>query len=203
MRRYRRISALLVALACLPACVATGTKILESWAAPAAGRLAFSKVVAVCICKDSQLRRTVEDGMVRNIEMYNTKAVAAYAALSDQDLRDIQKAKEDLRPQGFDGAVVGRFADLNAQSAWVPGAYPNEFYSLSAFYGASLPLLAGPSYTPSSGSFRIQVNVYSIRDEKLMWSGQSETLSPASIPDLIDAVSKAVAGDLKRHGLIK
>jgi hypothetical protein len=49
----------------------------------------------------------------------------------------------------------------------------------------------------------IETNVYSVTEDKLLWSGLSETFNPANTVQLVTDVAKAVRGALQKQGLIQ
>jgi hypothetical protein len=51
-------------------------------------------------------------------------------------------------------------------------------------------------------TFRLETNLYSVATADLVWSGQSETLNPESLTDVIDSMTAAVAKKLKEEKLI-
>jgi hypothetical protein len=48
----------------------------------------------------------------------------------------------------------------------------------------------------------LETNLYSVATSGLVWSGQSETVNPESIPDARDSMTAAVAKKLKEEKLI-
>jgi hypothetical protein len=48
----------------------------------------------------------------------------------------------------------------------------------------------------------IQTMVYSMKQNKLVWSGQSKTTNPSNVDSLVKEVAHAVAGEMKKGGLV-
>ena len=103
-----------VAGACAPS-----TRITQSWKDPASTNLKFDKIVAVCMCKDAALRRSVEDEMVKRIR----NSVASHTILREDEGRDPERARQVFQEKGFDGAVVARLVGVDETSRVSPGAY--------------------------------------------------------------------------------
>jgi len=91
------VIALLLAVACAPT-----TEVTNSWKDPSAGSVRFTKVLAVCACKDAGTRRTVEDVLAKRIK----NSTPSYQFLTDDDLHDREAAKAKVKAGGFDGAVI-------------------------------------------------------------------------------------------------
>jgi hypothetical protein len=49
---------------------------------------------------------------------------------------------------------------------------------------------------------QIEVNIYSLENEKLLWSGTTETMQPRLLETLVKDVADLVSKRLKREGLI-
>jgi hypothetical protein len=48
---------------------------------------------------------------------------------------------------------------------------------------------------------KLQINIYSLAEGKLLWSGVSRTLNPSRIEKLVEDVTNAVREDLSDRGL--
>jgi hypothetical protein len=49
---------------------------------------------------------------------------------------------------------------------------------------------------------QIEVNIYSLESEKLLWSGTTETMQPRLMETLVKDVADLISKRLKREGLI-
>lgn len=49
---------------------------------------------------------------------------------------------------------------------------------------------------------QVEVNIYSLKDGKLLWSGTSETMQPRLVETLVKDVAELVSRRLKSEGLI-
>jgi len=59
-----------------------------------------------------------------------------------------------------------------------------------------------PEYLQTDTIVRVISKLYSLRDQKLIWSGMSRTFDPASAQSFTNDVSKAVAKSLEKERLI-
>ena len=59
-----------------------------------------------------------------------------------------------------------------------------------------------PGYYKTNTTFRLETNLYSVATGDLVWSGQSATINPESLSDVIDSMTAAVAKKLKAEKLI-
>jgi len=191
-KHVQRVVFLVAGLA-LAGCAST--RIVESWKAPGAGPLHFKKVLAVAILKNQGLRQNAEDALKGNLR--NVQAVQSYTMFDLGDLANRDKAKERLRQEGFDGAVVLRLTSSHQEMSWTTystGPY-NSFWG---YYGAYYPAAEMRVDTV----VRVEINIYSLTEDKLVWAGVSETFNPTSSQGLISEIAAEAGKELRRQGLI-
>ena len=105
----------------------------------------------------------------------------------------------------FDGVLVSRLLSVNQSQEYVPPSthtVPTSYHGYYDYYGTSYALVHEPGYFKTNTTFRLETNLYSVPAGGLVWSGQSETLNPASLTDVIDSMTAAVAKRLKEEKLI-
>ena len=127
---------LLMLVVGLVACAST--TIRDSWRDPSVGRIEFKKVLAMVISADATLRRVAEDELVR--QMQGIEAVASYTLLTEEDSRDLEKAKAKVTAAGFDGVVTMRLIKSEKQVTLVPGAYATSYPRFWGYYGHAWPI---------------------------------------------------------------
>ena len=188
---------LLAAGLALAACGAS-TKIVDSWKAPGAGPQSFKKVLALAIVKNDAVRENAENAIRANI--HGPEVVQSYKVLSAEDLKNREQAKERLRQEGFDGVVALRLVSAEQELGWAPGVAPVGFWgSYDTYYSSA--------YYPSAEVYvetvvRVEINVYSLTEDKLIWGGVSESIDPKGVQDLIAKIAEAAGRELRRQGLL-
>jgi hypothetical protein len=176
----------------LAACA--GTSIVESWKAPGAGPLHFNKVLALAIVQNDDIRRTAEDALQGNLR--SVQAVQSYKLFSAAELADRERLKERLRQEGFDGVVALRLAGSRQELSYTTPSVPLEDFW--GYYGAAYP----PTEMNVDTVARVEIKVYSLTDDKLIWTGTSETFNPKGAPQLVSDIVVAAGRELRRQGLI-
>ncbi len=186
---------LLLALAALVAALAGGcatTQITSAWQDPGLRNVAFRKVLVVFQNKDPGLRRVLEDEMARDIP----NAVPAYTLLSDEEVRDVSRAKARVREQGFDSAVLMRIVSMQRERSYVPGQVymvPRMYRDFWGYWGYGWGTVYEPGYLRDDRIVTVSTNVYSVLDDKLVWASESETFNPASLRSAIAEVVRVTA----------
>ena len=128
--------------------------------------------------------------------------MAAYTVIPEADFENLGKVKDRIKSEGFDGAVIMRLLGIEKKSTYVRGHYPAEYYTFGRYYGYAYHMNYNPGYLQHDRFARVETNVYSLADDKLIWSGISETFNPENAASLVDDVARSVAKDLETKGLL-
>jgi len=101
-----------------------------------------------------------------------------------------------MRPVNIDRTVHITPAEEEATYASFWGGYYG--------YGMSLTYTSGSSEKITETTVvYVETLVYSLKQNKLVWSGQSKTNNPDTVAELIEHLSEATTAELKKEGLIK
>lgn len=202
----RNVATLGAALA-LSACASSA--FVASWRAPDAEPLQVqgSKVAAVAMMEQEAARRDAEDTLARELTARGAVGVPMYQIFPDEDPTDEAAARAALEREGFAGLVVLRPIDTTQEIVSTPmyaGPYYSMYWGGYYGYGWGMPwgmgFAVGDVHTQTIVS--VETLVYSLRQNKLVWGGQSETTNPASVSRLVTDTAKKVARELERQGLI-
>jgi hypothetical protein len=182
-------------------------QIESTWRDPAITprSLEFEKVVVVAMAKDGVLRRKAEDELVLVLEKGpraqagQMSVTPSYLVLDERELASTAHAQERMRSEGFDGAVLVSFVSSQERLTVETPMYPAG--GLWGYYGRP-----GAFYDPvsvrSDTIVRIQTDIYSVAEGKLLWSGVSRSMNPNNVEELVSGVADAVAGKLREDGLL-
>jgi hypothetical protein len=193
-RRALAAWAALVGLGIAAGCAST--KMTSTWTDPAAKGSELSKVAVIAMAKDEGLRRMAEDEVSQEIK--GAHVVPSYQVLGDTDLQDKEAVKAKLREGGFDGVLVMR---MTGKSEQVVAVDAGPYATFDGYYDWAYDATYGP-YVETETVVRMVSNLYSLDQNKLIWSGSSETFDPSSAKDLVDDVSRQVAKELEKDRLV-
>ncbi len=205
MTRHARLGILCLGAGLVFGCATA--QIESAWRDPATTpqSLEFKKVVVVAMARDGVLRRKAEDELVLVLQK-GPKAQAgemtvtpSYLVLDENELAGAAHAREKMKSEGFDGAVLVSFVSSQEQITVSTPAYPAG--GMWGYYGRP-----GAFYDPvtvqSDTIVRIQTDIYSVEQGKLLWSGVSRSMNPSNVEKLVAGVADAVAGELRKEGLL-
>ena len=202
MKTTISISFLLVSVL-LASCISTNIK--SSWRETgkeiSIGKL--NKVLVVALFKNEASRRTGEDEMAGYLK---GKGVVSYNYLDNNiSTKDSAVIKQKIKSDGFDGAVIMRLVDVDKEITYIPGTittYPAYYRNFSGYYNRSYSAYATPGRYITTKTFTVEVNVYSIKEDKIIWSGITETTNPDGVDKLTKEVTKIVYKKMLKEGFI-
>jgi hypothetical protein len=197
-RFSRRIS--ICALLFLCACTST---FVSSWRAPDAQplRVSGAKVVAAVMAQDGPSRRVAEDTLAQEISKYGAQGVAMYKLVPDADLSNEEQVRSELEQAGVSGLVVMRPVGVDKEVVSTPSAGPTYPGYWGGYHGYGWAN-SWPSEIHTNTIVYVETQVYSLDQNKLVWSGQSKTTNPGQVDNLVEELAAATAQELERQGLI-
>ena len=80
--------------------------------------------------------------------------------------------------------------------------YTRDGLAHRGFYGFYRSRYSSPGYSSTSTTVLLQTNLYDVKTEKLIWSGESKTWSKDSKDQIINDVIKAVINNLQKSKII-
>lgn len=179
------------------------THIVNSWRDPevVVNTAELHKFVVAALLKNETVRRRVED---RLAAAYPGKAVPSYTEFGLNELKENDEAyNQKLKSEGFDGFVMMRLVKVDKDTRYVPGNYPPYYVTWRGYWRYAWPNYYDPGYYTTDKTYYVEVNVYSLIRDKLIWSGITSTINPASGDELYDGVAKAVNKKMKDEGFLK
>ncbi len=181
------------------------TPFVSSWRAPDAEPLQIvgAKVAAVAMMNQVASRRAAEDAIARELTARGAVGVPMYTIYPNESPSDEPAARAALEREGFTGLVVFRPVSteheiVSTPTYWGPGysMYWGGYYG----YGWGMPWYGAEVHTNTVVS--VETLVYSLRQNMLVWGGQSTTTNPSSVDRLVRDTAEKVTKELERQGLL-
>ena len=195
------IRVLLVVLLVVPMTGATDTKLTTTWRDPSVTTTNFSKIVIAFITDDADLRRRVEDGLVRRTQ----RSVAAYTLVPDAEKQDTETLKADLVKNGVDAAIVVRLVDLEKEMQLLTADTWNvglpTFWDMWGTWGTAMTISTA-TYARERKVATVDIILYSVATAKPIWAGRLKETNPKSLRVLLDDLVKAGSEELRKQKLL-
>lgn len=201
----RCIGLLFCALLC-PALLGCASALESSWRDPAttADSLRFKNVLVVAMARDGSTRRAAEDDLAQALEAGprgqagQLSATQSYLVMEDSQLGDADRTRVMVNAKGYDGLVL--LSVLPSQQRI--SVDPPMHTPMWGYYGR-VGMVYDPGTVRSDTIVRIQTNIYSVSDGKLLWSGISRTTNPRDVHSVIEDVVRDVGHALREQGLLQ
>jgi hypothetical protein len=199
-RKNERVRAGIVALAALTLAMAVAscasTEMTSTWTDPSAKGASLSKIAVVALTKDQGLRRMAEDTTAAKLA--GAAAIPSYQILGETDVKDLEAVKGKFRAAGITGVLVMRMTGVSEQVTAMGGPYG----TFDGYWGYAAGAVYAPGYLETDTVVHMVSNLYSLDQNKLLWSGVSQTFNPSSAQDFMSDVSKAVAKSLEKERVV-
>jgi hypothetical protein len=198
----------LILIICIVSTVAascTSTKITSSWSEPnkTVALNNLHKVLVVALFKTEVNRRKAEDQMIGYL---NGKGIVSYNYLdANFNKKDEEAIRTKIRADGFDAAIIMRLINVDKENVYTPGitsTYPLGYRNFSGYYYRAWGFSETPGYYTTSKTYTIEVNVFSIKEDKIVWTGVTQSIDPEGIDKMTAEIAKVVYKKMRNDGFI-
>lgn len=176
----------------------------QTWSNPAPGNnYRFEKILFVALLKDAYTRKVAEDKLVDKVR---PRGIASYSYLpyfNTVNNNDTGLVANRLRQDGFDGIVIMRLINITTGTILKPGEVPPYYNSWYGYYSSTFPLYNVPGTTQVNDIYNVETNIYSLNEDKLLWSGLTTAVTINDKPKMIDGIIAAVKQKMKDEGFIQ
>ena len=193
----------------------SGTAIVSSWRDPdvTTANTEFKKILVVAFVKDEATRRIVENRIAAIGPRFNS----SYAIMNGVDLGLTKDQKlKVLHDENYDAVVTMRLVDTVKETDYVPGTNTSMYYGgyggmyggygpyggFGGWYGMYAPLYYDPGYYQDTTSYLVETNVFSLKTDKLIWTGTTKSSNGTDVGLLVDSIIATVMTDMKKSGFI-
>jgi hypothetical protein len=173
------------------------TELAAAWHEPSPTLLNFNKTVSIFATTDESMRRAVEDQIAQKFP--NT--TPSYRAMPRAAEADKNSILQQMRDAGFDGAIVMRVTNVSEQVTY-NGAYWGGAYGFAGYWGDAWASPYNPGYVTTTQIVSVETNIYSLKDDKLVFAALSQTSDPANVGKLVRSVMRHINEQLKKDGMI-
>ena len=161
-----------------------------------------SNILVIAITHNKENRQSFEDKFVAQLKAVGIEAVSSVDVIPippDMELKkeEILKAVNKFKNNAV---IITHLVGVEEKESYVPPERHRGGYY--GYYGWAYNHTHEPGYYLSKTLVRLATNLYDVKTEKLIWSGQSETLDPGSINQIIDDVIDVLIKDLQKNRLL-
>jgi hypothetical protein len=176
------------------------THLANTWQDPAARSIRFNRTLVTFVTNDETLRRSVEDKLAASFP----GGTQSYKVIQSPSAADSAGVRRQIADLGFDGAVIMRVVDVDMRATVTSGTYwYGTPYRFGSYWGSGWAYPYDPyyAYVPDR-VVTIETQVYSLKEDAIVWAARSETVNPKSAGKLTDSVIKHVTKAMRKDGYL-
>jgi hypothetical protein len=202
----KKTTLIVASIATLLTAACTSTKIISSWreADKTVTINQLNKVLVLALFNNETNRHKAEDQMAGYL---NGKGVVSYNYFSDKFNRKNEAViREAISADGFDGAVTMRLIDVEKEKIYLPSnqpLYPAYSRNFPAYYYRNYGYYQQQDYYRTTRIYTVETNVYSIKEDKIIWTGITQTTDPEGVNKLTEEIAQVVHKQMVKEGFIK
>ncbi len=186
----------------LAACASTEFK--NTWKAPDAAPLSVKPgdvVVTMVISKEETIRRSGEDQLGDELRQRGLRPIASYTLIPTPAVDDRPRAEAAIRSSGAVAVFVVRPIAIDKEQRYVPTTYMGPAPGFGSFYTRGWGSAYGGYYVTET-VVKLETLVFDLKQDKLIWAGQSETTNPDKLEDFVRELVKVGVAQLRKEGVI-
>jgi hypothetical protein len=174
----------------------------STWKAPEAKPVSAKgeKVVALVVSANQGSRRAAEDALARELTKRGAVGIPAYTVLGDADLRNEAQIKGAFEKTGAAGVVVLRPVGKEKEVYSTPSVYMGPHYG--TLWGGYYPGAWSAPQVHTNTIVIVETLVYSLRQNKLVWAGESRTTNPSDMDAFVQELAAEAAEAMKKQGVL-
>ena len=199
-----RIYLFILSVIFILASCSSSNKISNSWKNPEATQESakFQTVAVFAMVKNPDMRMDVEEAIAS--QMPNTVAVPVYKMVSNEELADINAVKKKLSERGMEGALVLSVRNVDQKTTYYSsGMYPSAYYNFGGYYNYAWNYMYDPyGYSSTNVYVDLEILIYSLKNDQLVWYGESTSVNPETIQQTISELAVSVKNQLVEDGLL-
>ncbi len=188
---------------------AAQTKVINSWRDPQTtiNNPGIHTIVVAALINDQLVRKQVEDYMV---SLYPGKATQSHKLFGNDSLlhKDESYYNDLLKKKGYDGIVLMQQTGESTQERFVRGQPPTLVNNWGGYWRRGwgrnfIPRTGSQGHLQEDRNWLVQVTVFSIKANKLIWISTTKTTNPGGRLALFQDVCEAVKREMISEGLIR
>lgn len=149
--------------------------------------------------KEQFISRGVE--VVLSTELFPKKQFTGNSEIPEE------KMAEMIREEKCDFALTTALLDVKTEERYQPGTeytkVPYVFYrNYYRYYYYRYPVVYEPGYYTETSTYFLETSLFSIADEKLVWSTQSEAVNPSGFESWFKGYSNLIMKQMQKDGII-
>jgi len=208
MKSCIRAGALVALLVFIALPLIASTRVLHRWVLTGAPMPQFRKMLVANMIDNYVVRQEFEDEMKKLLAKYGVEGVQSYMVLPPMNEMMEGELKQRIKESSLDGILVIRpiavpkeTVDFTTGGSYVP---PTGYYTFWPYWNAAYSgLQPDGSYKQDDTLIRVEFNLYSTRDERLVWSGETDRVHSNDFEKAGKEYATKLVNELRKAKIIR
>ena len=207
MKLFVRCLALLTMLSVATIPLVADSKVVHRWVLTGLPMPKLKKILVIAVIENYIVRQHFEDEMEKLLAKSGVEGIRSYMVLPPRNEMMEGELKQRIKESTLDAVLVIRPKDIRKETEEVitggiyvpPPGYYNFWPYWNMAYGNFYPT---SSVTQQNIVVRAEFNLYNTKDEKLLWSGETDTIYSKDFEKLGKNYAKMMVNQMKRDKVI-
>jgi hypothetical protein len=178
------------------------------WSDPTLVTGPVRKVLVIGLGSSLTNTKLFEGAMAKQFQQRKIESILASNVLPSGNAPiDTVGLRAFIKENKVDLITVTRVVGVSKEREYVQGTTyytPAPGYrGFYPYYSGSYAMVSDPGYMREYQVATVETNAYATSNEKLVWSGQSQTVDPASVNTAIDEIAGLLVSEMAQSGVLK
>jgi hypothetical protein len=203
--RFLFLALTVVSLAVPP--LVAGTKIVHRWVLTGQPRPQLRKILVIAVLENYLIRQELEDEMEKLLAKSGVQGIRSHMVLPPRNELLEGELKQRIKEADYDAVLVIRpkafrkeTQEVGTKSVYMP---PPFYQNLWPYWDMAFKQFSAKgSYLKENTMVSAEFNLYSTKDETLLWSGETDTVYSKNFEKLGKEYASALVKQLKKDQVI-
>ena len=161
-----------------------------------------SDILVIVVADKEENRASFEKKFVKHLQATGVEAVSSAEAISMPPNLKLEKEVilEAVRKYNNDAVIITYLSGIDEKDTYVPTG--EVFHGFYGYYGFAHGYVHNTGFYRGITTVKLKTNLYEVKTEKLIWSGESKSKDVGSVKQLTDEVIPLVVRELQKNKLL-
>ncbi|MCC8088510.1 MAG: hypothetical protein LIO79_04510 [Rikenellaceae bacterium] len=188
----------------------TSTKVVSSWKSPLITGNPMEKTLVLAMLADREAEDQIERILSDDLARHGVTVITGTAEFGPKGFGDISQDQltAKLEKDGFTSIMIICLVDKEKDLNYVPGSpyispYGPVYYGYYGRYRYMYDNIYSPGYFTTSTTYVLDANLYSLPEDKLIYSAQTRSYDLADNKSLAESFSQEIVNALIKNNILK
>jgi hypothetical protein len=186
--------------------LSASTKIIHRWVLTGQPMPKLKKILVIAVLENYLIRQHLEDEMEKLLAKSGVEGVKSHMVLSPRNELMEGELKQRIKESDWGGVLVIRpkasrqeTKEVVTSTFYMP---PPGYYTFWPYWNMTYSQFSTTSYMEENTIVSAEFNLYNTEDEKLLWSGETDTVYSKDFGKLGKEYAGALVRQLKKDKVI-